>query len=244
MALEFNELESQTKNISVGSTFKTIEIATKSLSNMALEYNKLEIKTSHYSERVTEIECAKEELKVPKKKRQTMYKRVKRFFNLCIAAKYKSISKHFPVVFKKTRKKQKKSDGKTGIFTENKVPYCDGTLLLWLRCRSVRLSPGTISLSAKVKQLKFSHVCISVAAITTNTLKNDRSNPRSHMAIRYKFAVARTWYIYTEKNNFVIVLLQMDQFVLDILTDLRIPEQSIQEFKDQLIDEEGFKRLT
>jgi len=46
---------------------------------MALAYNELEIKTSHYSGRVTEIECAQEELEVQKKKRQTLYKRVKRF---------------------------------------------------------------------------------------------------------------------------------------------------------------------
>jgi len=41
---------------------------------MALTYNELGIIKSHYSERVTEIKCAQEELEVPKKKRQTLYK--------------------------------------------------------------------------------------------------------------------------------------------------------------------------
>jgi len=58
---------------------------TKSLPDMALAYSdELEIKKAHNSEKLTEIESVQEEIEVPKKKKQTVYKRVKRFFKcLC-----------------------------------------------------------------------------------------------------------------------------------------------------------------
>ncbi|CAH1726482.1 unnamed protein product [Aphis gossypii] len=58
---------------------------TKSLPNMVFTHSdELEVKKAYDSEKITEIECAKEEIEVLKKKRRTIYKRVKRFFrDLC-----------------------------------------------------------------------------------------------------------------------------------------------------------------
>jgi len=58
---------------------------TKSLPDMALTYSdELEIEKGHNSEILAEMECVQEEIEVPKKKRQTIYKRVERFFKcLC-----------------------------------------------------------------------------------------------------------------------------------------------------------------
>jgi len=52
----------------------------KSLPNMVLAYNDLKIKSLQTSEIVEAKKCAKEKLEVPKKKRQTLYRRFKRFF--------------------------------------------------------------------------------------------------------------------------------------------------------------------
>ncbi|CAH1726484.1 unnamed protein product [Aphis gossypii] len=63
---------------------------TKSLPNMVFTHcDELEVKKAYDSEKITEMECAKEEIEVPKKKRRTIYKRVKRFFRglCCCCAK-------------------------------------------------------------------------------------------------------------------------------------------------------------
>ncbi|XP_050057582.1 uncharacterized protein LOC126550323 [Aphis gossypii] len=111
MAFVCLELEEETKNTDVSKTFKiekhteklsascpnltqnheltvkklNCDKKTKSLPNMVLTYSDdMEVKKAYDSEKITEIECAKEEVEVPKKKRRTIYKRVKRFFmGLC-----------------------------------------------------------------------------------------------------------------------------------------------------------------
>jgi len=111
MALLYHKLEIDTKNTSVSNTFKIVENNEKlsvscpnltlkhewtnqklnsdnksrSLPNMVLTYsNELEIKKAYNSEKVPEIQCPQEEIEVPKKKRRTIFKRVKRFFKcLC-----------------------------------------------------------------------------------------------------------------------------------------------------------------
>ncbi|CAH1726461.1 unnamed protein product [Aphis gossypii] len=111
MVFVCHELEKETKNTDVSLTFKIEEHdkklsascpnlmqnheltikklncdkKTKTLPNMVLTYSdELDVKKAYDSEKITEIECAKEEIEVPKKKRQTIYKRVKRFFKgLC-----------------------------------------------------------------------------------------------------------------------------------------------------------------
>ncbi|CAH1726439.1 unnamed protein product [Aphis gossypii] len=65
---------------------------TKSLPNMVFTHSdELDVKKAYDSEKITEIECAKEEIEVSKKKRRTIrvYKRVKRFFRglCCCCAK-------------------------------------------------------------------------------------------------------------------------------------------------------------
>jgi len=59
---------------------------TKSLPNMALAYSdELEIKKAHNLEKVTEIECAQEEIEFPKKKRKAIYKRFFKCLCCCCA---------------------------------------------------------------------------------------------------------------------------------------------------------------
>ncbi|CAH1726459.1 unnamed protein product [Aphis gossypii] len=116
MALLYHEVEKKTKNTDVSKTLKIEEHdkklsascpnlmqnheltikklncdkKTKSLPNMILTHSdELKVKKAYDSEKITEIECAKEEIEVPKKKRRTMYKRVKRFFRglCCCCAK-------------------------------------------------------------------------------------------------------------------------------------------------------------
>ncbi|KAE9544165.1 hypothetical protein AGLY_001344 [Aphis glycines] len=59
---------------------------TKSLPNMVYS-DELKVKKAYDSKKITEIECAsQEEIEVPKKKRRTIYKRVKRsnFYEICL----------------------------------------------------------------------------------------------------------------------------------------------------------------
>ncbi|KAE9539846.1 hypothetical protein AGLY_005098 [Aphis glycines] len=112
MALSYHELEIETKNMTVSNTFEIEHIEkfsascpnlmlkhewtnqklnsvkkTKSLPNMALSYHELqETETSQISEIIAEKECANEDLRVPKKKRQTPYKRFKRSncYDICL----------------------------------------------------------------------------------------------------------------------------------------------------------------
>ncbi|CAH1726481.1 unnamed protein product [Aphis gossypii] len=116
MAFVCHELEKKAKNTDVSKTLKIKEDTekisascpnlmqnheltikklncdkkTKSLPNMILTHSdELKVKKAYDSEKITEIECAKEEIEVPKKKRRTIYKRVKRFFRglCCCCAK-------------------------------------------------------------------------------------------------------------------------------------------------------------
>ncbi|KAE9544196.1 hypothetical protein AGLY_001375 [Aphis glycines] len=116
MALLCHELKVDTKNTGVCNTFEiekhteklsascpnlmqnheltikklNCDNKTKSLPNMVLSYSdELEVKKAYDSEKITEIECAKEEIEIPKKKRRTIYKRVKLFFKglCCCCAK-------------------------------------------------------------------------------------------------------------------------------------------------------------
>ncbi|KAE9544379.1 hypothetical protein AGLY_001558 [Aphis glycines] len=107
MAFLYHELEIDTKNMGVSNTFEIEEHdkkfsascpnlmqnheltikklncdnKSKSLPNMVLTYSdELEIKKAYNSEKITGIECSKEEIEIPEKKRRTIYKRVKRFF--------------------------------------------------------------------------------------------------------------------------------------------------------------------